>query len=178
MLMMGCKSGLALGAYGQWVVTEGFFVCHAYFDKEFFNLRSSRWTPDNHTCCQAFGSGTVTTCFNDLCLSRPGLKPRPSAYEANTLLNHCSSINVCLLQLLCLVSWQWRPMCFIVTWKQADLLTLNDSTTCMTYHLRSGSWMSVWYIYMPTRLLECAQKIGPKQIEREKLTDWQTYVFF
>ena len=35
---------------------------------------SSLRTLDTHTCCQAFGSGVVTTCFYDLCLSRLGFE--------------------------------------------------------------------------------------------------------
>ena len=39
----------------------------------------------NHTCCRAFGSGAVTTCFYDSGLSRPGIKPRSPACKANAL---------------------------------------------------------------------------------------------
>ena len=34
---------------------------------------------------QAFRSGAVTTCFNDLSLSRPGIEPRFPAYEVIAL---------------------------------------------------------------------------------------------
>ena len=40
---------------------------------------------DTHTCCRAFGRGTVTTCFNELDTSRPRVEPRSSACEANVL---------------------------------------------------------------------------------------------
>ena len=32
--------------------------------------------PVTYTCCWAFGSGAVTTSFNDLSLSRPGIESR------------------------------------------------------------------------------------------------------
>ena len=43
------------------------------------NWPSTR-THDTHTCCRAFGSGAVTTCFTD---SRPGIEPCYPAFEAN-----------------------------------------------------------------------------------------------
>ena len=42
-------------------------------------------TRDTHTCCRAFGSGSVTTCFYDLGLWRPGIEPRSPTHEANAL---------------------------------------------------------------------------------------------
>ena len=44
-----------------------------------FNPLPSPGTRDTHTCCQAFGSGADTACFNDLGLSRPGIEPRSPA---------------------------------------------------------------------------------------------------
>ena len=35
--------------------------------------------PWHSTCCRAFCSGAVTTCFHDLGLSRPGIEPRSPA---------------------------------------------------------------------------------------------------
>ena len=37
--------------------------------------RSSPGTRDTHICCEAFGNGTVTTCFNALGLARPWIVP-------------------------------------------------------------------------------------------------------
>ena len=44
---------------------------------------SSPRTRDTHTCCRAFDSGAVTTCFYDSGLSRPGIGTRSPACEAN-----------------------------------------------------------------------------------------------
>ena len=35
---------------------------------------SSLWIHDTKTYCQAFGSGAVISCFNNLGLSQPGFK--------------------------------------------------------------------------------------------------------
>ena len=44
--------------------SEGSLACHTYCD---ISLEwSSPRTCDTHTCCRAFGSGAVTTCFHDL----------------------------------------------------------------------------------------------------------------
>ena len=40
---------------------------------------------DIRTCCRAFGSGAITTCFNDLGLSRPRIEPRSAACDADAL---------------------------------------------------------------------------------------------
>ena len=58
---------------------------HTYFNTRHLFISSSRKTRDNHTYCRAFGSGLVTTCFNDLSLSRSGIESRPPACEANAL---------------------------------------------------------------------------------------------
>ena len=52
----------------------GSFTCHTYGDTGHPFLRSSPRTRDIRTRCRAFGSGTVTTCFSDLGLSRPGFE--------------------------------------------------------------------------------------------------------
>ena len=54
--------------------SEGPLACHTCCDTGHPFLRSSPRTRDIHTCCRAFGSGTVTTCVNDLGLSRPGFE--------------------------------------------------------------------------------------------------------
>ena len=54
--------------------SEGSLACHTCCDTGHPFLRSSPRTRDIHTCCRAFGSGTVTTCVNDLGLSRPGFE--------------------------------------------------------------------------------------------------------
>ena len=61
---------LALMAFSS----EGSLACHTCCDTGHPFLRSSPRTRDIHTCCRAFGSGTVTTCVNDLGLSRPGFE--------------------------------------------------------------------------------------------------------
>ena len=34
---------------------------------------------DTQTCCRTFGSRAITTCFNEICLSRQGIEPWSSA---------------------------------------------------------------------------------------------------
>ena len=47
-------------------------------------------TCDTYTCCWAFGSGAVTTCFNNLGLSWPEIEPRSPACKTYVLpLGHC-----------------------------------------------------------------------------------------
>ena len=56
--------------------SEGSFACHTYCDTVYKVCRvvfrvlckhqSSPRTRYIHTCCRAFGSGTVTTCYGDL----------------------------------------------------------------------------------------------------------------
>ena len=40
-----------------------------------------------HTCCRSFGRGAVTTCFNDLGLSRPRIELQSPARGTNSLPN-------------------------------------------------------------------------------------------
>ena len=71
----GCKVWPMFGTRGHWAVrvlsrttptvTQGIRL---YW--------SSPRSRDSHTCCRAFGSGAVSTCFNDLGHSRPGIEPR------------------------------------------------------------------------------------------------------
>ena len=51
---------------------------------------SSPRTRDTHTCCQGLGSGAITTCFNDVGLSRPGIEPPISRMrgEPNAAIMH------------------------------------------------------------------------------------------
>ena len=45
-----------------------------------------------YSCGQAFGSGDVTTCFNELGLSRPWIEPQSTTCEPNALpRSHCGS---------------------------------------------------------------------------------------
>lgn len=49
-------------------------------------IRNSIWsrgTPDIHTCCRAFSSGGVTTCFTNVVLSRPGFETKHPTCEAS-----------------------------------------------------------------------------------------------
>ena len=55
---------------GNW----GSLTCHTYCDTGHPFLRSSPRTRTIHTCCRAFGSGTVTTCYNEFGLSWPGFE--------------------------------------------------------------------------------------------------------
>ena len=60
----GLKFWSILGTRGHWILSI---------------LRNAR------ICCRSFGSGrAVTSCFNDLGLSRPGIEPH-AACETNTL---------------------------------------------------------------------------------------------
>ena len=43
-------------------------------------------TCEAHACCQGLGSGAVTTTFNDLGLSWPGIEPWSPACEEKALL--------------------------------------------------------------------------------------------
>ena len=76
----GCKFWPILGTHGHWAVT-----CHTYSDTglQFIMVISDEC--DTRTCCRAFGSGVVTTCFYDLGLSRPGIEPWSPAHEVNAL---------------------------------------------------------------------------------------------
>ena len=74
----------------------------------FFNVRATptvtrdnslKWssprTRDTHTCYWAFGIWDLTTCFNNIGLSRPGIEPRCPACQANVLsLFICSDLTV------------------------------------------------------------------------------------
>ena len=51
--------------------SEGSLTCHTYCDTGL-----SPKTCDIHTCCQGFGSGTVTVCFNVLGLSHRRRRPK------------------------------------------------------------------------------------------------------
>ena len=46
-------------------------------------FETSPLTRDTRTCCRALGSGAVTTFFNDLGLSQPGIEPQCPACEPN-----------------------------------------------------------------------------------------------
>ena len=51
---------------------EGSLTCHIYCDTgHTFIYTLAPRIRDNHTYCRAFGSGAVSTCFNDLGLLRP-----------------------------------------------------------------------------------------------------------
>ena len=62
--------------------SEGSLTCHTYCDtgQPFIGVISE------DPCCRAVGSGAVTTCFDDLGLSRQGIELRYPACEASTLL--------------------------------------------------------------------------------------------
>ena len=64
----GCKFWLM---YWWSLSSEGSLTCHTYCDTGL-----SPKTRDIHTCCRAFGSGTVTACFNDLGLSHRRRRPK------------------------------------------------------------------------------------------------------
>ena len=61
--------------------SEGSLACHTYCDTghPFIMIRDTR------TCCRELSSGAVTFCFNDLCVSRLRIEPRPPVCEANAL---------------------------------------------------------------------------------------------
>ena len=59
---------------------EEYLTCHTYSDSgQPFIMIISKVT---HTCCRAFGSGAVTTCFNDFALSRRMIEPWSPACKA------------------------------------------------------------------------------------------------
>ena len=49
-------------------------------------------THDTYTCCRAFGSGAVTTCFNKLGFSRPEIGPKSPAFEENAVVRCIENI--------------------------------------------------------------------------------------
>ena len=79
--------------------SEGSLTCNTYCGQPF--IWSSLWVRDTHTCCRAFSSKAVTTCFNDLGMSRPGIEPRSSASKTNVLpLRHRGVSFQCILSFL------------------------------------------------------------------------------
>ena len=65
--------------------SEGSLACQIYCDTEHpltMVISEDPW--HTHTCCQAFGSGAVTTCFNDLGLLRLGFE-HPTVRGASAL---------------------------------------------------------------------------------------------
>ena len=72
MLVQGYKCCRLLGTPGLWIV--GFFLaCHVYCDT-WHSFPSFPRTRDINTC-RVFDRGTITTCFDDICLSYAELKP-------------------------------------------------------------------------------------------------------
>ena len=74
-----------------WLLSsESSLACHAYCDTghKFHLYWSSPRTRDTPTLCRAFGSGVVTTCFNDLCRGWDS-NTQPSACGVKAL-NHCA----------------------------------------------------------------------------------------
>ena len=81
----GCK--LTYTRHSWPLDSEGSLACHTYCDTghPFIILR------DTHTCCRAFSSGAVTTCFYDLVLTRLGFERtsfRVRGQRSNLLLHH------------------------------------------------------------------------------------------
>ena len=69
--------GLQILTYARhsWQLSsEGSLACHTYCDTGHPFIWSSPRIRDTHTYCRVFGSRAVTTCFNDLCMSRLGFK--------------------------------------------------------------------------------------------------------
>ena len=67
--------GLQILTYARhsWPLSsEGSLTYHTHCETGLPFIMVISRTRDTHTCCRAFGSGTVSTCFNDLGLSRPG----------------------------------------------------------------------------------------------------------
>ena len=65
--------GLQILTYARhsWQLSrEGSLTYHTYCDRAYPLWWSSPRTRDTHICCEAFGSGAVTTCFYDLGLAR------------------------------------------------------------------------------------------------------------
>ena len=79
-------SPLPVKGWENWplVGREGSLECHNFCDIGLAFIMSYPRTHDTHKSCRAFGSGAVTTYFND----RPGIEPRSPACEANALPLH------------------------------------------------------------------------------------------
>ena len=54
--------------------SEGYLACDAYCDTGHPFIKVVFLGHDTHSCCRAFSSGTVTTCFNNLGLSPLGIE--------------------------------------------------------------------------------------------------------
>ena len=76
-------------------------------------------THDTHNFCQTFGSGALTTYFNDLGLSRPGTELRSSACEASALHNQHKN------------SYATRSN---------DFILVNHDANIYTYQLNTDKW--------------------------------------
>ena len=103
----GCKFWLMLGTHEWPLSSEGSSACHTYCDighPFIMVISDDPW----HTDCRAFSSGAVTTCFNDLGLSRLGfdhptfrlrrshpLRHRRGLYHVYT--TYCSSTNTAVV---------------------------------------------------------------------------------
>ena len=86
--LKGYKCWSMLGVYGHWavrVLKHGTHARHTYCDTDLLFLIDIFEVPwHTHTYCRAYGSGAVTTCFYDSCLSLSGIVPRYPACEANS----------------------------------------------------------------------------------------------
>ena len=71
------------------------------------------------------------------------------------------------LYITCLVSWQWRPMLYGVTCKQADLLTLNYWPTCMPLNV------SLVHVHVNeiTRMCSKDRTKANRNRKKDRLTD-------
>ena len=111
-------------------------------------------TRDTHTYCRAFGSGAVTTCFWDLCLSRLGFETQPSAWEEYALA-YCATaakMNICIYISGCQVSVSVDEVNTLTTlslvigpvadcYKQCyNHFWVNVSTSLIKQHNHFSSW--------------------------------------
>ena len=121
---------------------------------------SSPRTRDTRAYCRAFGSGAVTTCFNDFGQSRPGIKTRTLACKANAnkwisdkisdksiylsdkwWLNYANRVTIIKRILM----WLLRPLCF--GWTRVVIISLCLSFTYMyNLPLQSGN-RSVHFLF-------------------------------
>ena len=106
--------------------SEGSLTCHTYLP---FIMVISENPWHSHRGSRVFGSGAVTTCFQDLGLS--GIEPRSPACEANALpLRHRSGYS----------KYIFCPKLHIVKW------SLNDAQVCITNFLKCAYHVkSIWY---------------------------------
>ena len=83
--------GLQILTYARHSWREGFLACRTYCDTGHPFIMVISYDPWHLTCCRAFSSVAVTTCFKDSGVSRPGFEHptfRLRGQRSNPLRHH------------------------------------------------------------------------------------------